>query len=487
MTAPRLSAPGPVAQEFVDSEAPIAVLMGPEGSGKTTSGILRGVVRSYAWPRTEPGVTRVKFALIRRLLKDLEKTTMESWLRWFPRATGTWRGGKGEPATHEIVLPHPRGGVVQMRVEFIALGDLRVEEAMRGWEGSFAYVDEADLAPPDILRWVRGRCGRYPPETLERNPKHVWGSCNAPEADSWIIEDFIDEPKPGHQLYRQPSGLSAEAENIAVLGRGWYAEQALTMSAWERRRRIENIPGLSRGAEVIYPEFNPDLHVAARRLEPHPGRRVIVGADAGGTPAAGFWQEQPDGQWRLLAEISTHAREHASVTGPRRFGEAIARILAERFRGCAVEGVADPSSAWGADSADGEAAWLDIVGHEAGIRFRPAPSNDPTRRIEAMRGLLPNTIDGRAPRLLICPSCALTARALTRDYQWRVTAGRREAKPLKNWASHLVEAHQYALLDGGQYFEVLGRRARMAGRLEGPLTAATGFNVFDRREAAWPR
>lgn len=477
MMLPSLKAPGPVAEAFVASDAPIAVLMGPEGSGKTTSGILRGVVRSYAWPRTAPGVTRVKFALIRRLLKDLEKTTMESWQRWFPRAAGTWRGGKGEPATHEIVLPHPKGGIVEMRTEFIALGDLRVEEALRGWEGSFAYVDEVDLAPPDVLRWVRGRCGRYPPQTLDRNPKCAWGTCNAPEAGSWIIEDFIDDPKAGHVLFRQPSGLSDAAENVAVLGRDWYLAQALTMSAFERRRRIENIPGLAKGAEAVWPEFNPDLHVAAAPLSPHPGRPVIIGADAGGSPAAGFWQQTPEGQWRKLAELTTHAREHNSVTGPTRFGEAVARILAEKFRGLPVHGLADPSAAYGADRANGEEDWIAIVSRVSGVRFRPAPTNSPSVRLEAVRLPMTRMIDGRAPGLLICPTCRHTLQAYSRDYQWQVTAGRRGERPLKNWASHLADADQYALLDGGAYHEVMGRTRADAQRLA-PMRIETGFNPF---------
>lgn len=478
MTAPQLRAPGPVAQAFVDTDAPIAVLMGPEGSGKTTSGILRGVTQSFLWPRTARGVTRFKFALVRRLLKDLEKTTMESWQRWFPRATGTWRGGKGEPAVHEIVIPHPAGGIVEFRAEFIALGDLRVEEAMRGWEGSAVYVDEVDLAPPDVLRWVRGRCGRYPPETLDRNPKRAWGTCNAPEDGSWIIEDFIDDPKPGHVLFRQPSGLSPEAENVGVLGRGWYVEQAETMAPYERRRRIENIPGLSKNLEAVYPEFNPDAHVAAAPLQVLPRTPVVVGLDAGGTPAAGLWQRAPNGQWRKFGELTTHAKEHGSITGPNRFGEALAQMLAERCRGLPVRGLADPSAAYGADTANGEANWIEIVSRVAGIPVSPAPTNDPTPRREALRVPMTKLIDGRAPGLLICPQhCRLTARAYARDYQWQVTAGRRGDRPLKNWASHLVDADQYALLDGGHYHEVMARQTAREKRFR-PMVASTSFNVF---------
>lgn len=478
MTAPTLSAPGPIAQAFIDAREPITVLMGPEGSGKTTSGILKGVTLSYLWPRTTPGVTRFRLPIIRRLLKDLEATTMRSWQEWFPRDQGSWRGGKGEPATHEIILPHPAGGVVEFTAMFIATGDLRVEEAMRGLEFSAAYVDEVDLSPDDILTWTLGRAGRFPKETLAVNPKQVWGTCNAPIDGNWIVEDFINDIKPGHRLFRQPSGLSPAAENINRLGRGWYHKLAETLPPFERRRRIENIPGLSRNKEAVYPEFNPDVHIAGGPIEPRRDRKVIIGADAGGTPGAGFWQHMPDGQWRLLAEISTHAREHNSVTGPKRFGEAVARIAAERFAGCDLEGIADPSAAYGADTAAGEEDWIAIVSRVTGVRFRPAPTNKRVPRLEALRLPMTRLIDGHAPGLLVDPSCKLSIRALTTEYQWTVTAGRRGEEPLKNWASHLVEAHQYALLDGGHYHQVMARQERRA--ITRPIMAKTSFNVFAR-------
>lgn len=479
--SPVLVSPGPVAQAFIDAAEPITVLMGPEGSGKTTSGILKGITKSYLWPRTTRGVTRFRLPIIRRLLKDLEATTQKSWLEWFPKSQGHWSGGKGEPATHEVILPHPKGGVVEFTAMFIATGDLRVEEAMRGLEFSCAYVDEVDLAPFDVLTWTYGRAGRFPKETLKKNVEHkaVWGTMNAPQDGNWTLDDFINDVKPGHRLFRQPSGLSPHAENIQQLGRGWYPALAANLPPFERKRRIENIPGLSRNKQAVYPEFNPDMHIAGGTLKPLSGRKVIVGADAGGTPGAGFWQDMPDGQWRLYAEVSTHAKEHGSVTGPTRFGEALARVAAELFPGFTIVGIADPSAAYGADTAAGEEDWIAIVSRVSGIPFRPAPTNSPPVRIEALRLPMTRLIDGYTPGLLIDPSCVLTARALTSEYQWTVTAGRRGETPLKNWASHLTEAHQYALLDGGHFHQVMARQQRQ-GASTRVVMARTDFNVFQR-------
>lgn len=463
--------PGPVAQAFLEDLSPMPVLMGPVAGGKTITGLQKIIVSAWQWPESEPGLRRVKAGIIRRLWKDLEATTMKSWFEWFPKAMGSWIG---DPPTHSLTLAHPAGGVVELTVEFKAFGDQRIEEALRGYEPSFCYVDEVDLAPENALTFLLQRAARYPAGVLERAPKLAWGTCNAPEEDSWVVRDLIDDPKPGYRLFRQPSGLSAEAENLAVLGRGYYRDLAANMPRFERRRFIENIPGLSRNGDAVYAEFNPDLHIAAAPLAVL-DRPVIVGLDAGGTPAAGLWQRKPNGQWRKFGEISTHAKEHGSITGPNRFGELLAEVLAERARGLKVHALADPSAAYGADTANGESTWIDTVARVAKIPVRPAPGNNSASlRTEALRLPMTRLIDGREPGLLICPGCKLTTRAYARDYQYRVTAGRRTGV-LDNWATHLVDADQYALLDGGAYHELTARdRQRQAAFAQS--VATTDFN-----------
>lgn len=471
--------PGPVAQAFAEAMDPISLIMGPIGGGKTTAALQKGVLMSNAWPETRPGLRRVKFTVVRRLYKDLEKTTMASWNEWYPRTMGNWKGAAGDPATHDLVLPHITGtGRIELRVEFIALGDRRVEEALRGHETSFAFVDEADTAAENTLSFLFTRAGRFPRETLKINPRMVWGACNAPVEDNYIVRDFIDDPQPGYVLYRQPSGLSPDAENLNILGAGYYEKLAGVLKKFERKRFIENIPGLSQDAEAVYEDFNPDLHVAAAPLAAVPELELVIGLDAGGTPAALIWQKMRNGQKRALAELSTHEKLGGSITGPTRFGHALAELLADRFRNCRrIRAVADPSAAYGADSANGEATWIETVARTAGIPVTPAPTNDPTVRQEVLRLPMLQLIDGRHPGLLICPSCRLFKKALASDYRHHVIAGRKTGNVMKNWASHLVEAAQYGLLDATAYQQVLARSTARAaaGRT---FQANTDFNIF---------
>lgn len=472
--------PGPVSAAFFENLEPISVLMGPVAGGKTVTGLQRGVGLSYLWPLNpkKPGVRSVRYTITRRLWKDLERTTMASWFQWYPRTMGQWLG---DPPTHQLRFPHPDGSTIELEVKFVAFGDLRIEEALRGLETSYSYIDEVDLSPENALSFLRSRGNRYP-QIFPGWHQLAWGTCNAPEEDNWVVTDFIDEPKPGHALYRQPSGLTAEAELVPGMSRETYERMAETMPRFERRRFIENIPGLSRAGDVVYEEFNPDLHVAAAELKVL-DRPVIVGMDAGGTPAAGLWQRAPNGQWRKFAELSTWAKDAGSITGPNRFGEALRDLLAERCRGLPVHGLADPSAAYGADTANGEASWIDTVARVAAIRVREAPgNNDPSVRQEALRLPMSRMIDGRVPGLIICPlHCKLTARAYGRDYRFQMTAGRKTGI-VKNWASHLTEADQYALLDGTAYHEVKAREAAWRASRR-PVIAATDFNPL--QEQTW--
>ncbi len=483
--------PGPVARRFFEAptDDPFLCLMGPVGSAKTTTGLMRIINLAWRLRPARDGVRYGKFPVIRRLYKDLEATTMASWREWFPRTMGKWTGGKGDPAVHELPMAHPAdGGLVQLRVEFIALGDLRIEEALRSYEATAAFTDEMDGLPPDSLGFLFSRMGRYRKECGE-HLRSVFGATNAPEEGNWLLPDFIDDPKPGHVLFRQPGGLDPGAENLQNLpgGRAYYELQARSASHYFKRRFIDCVPGLSQGDAAVYEEFDEGAHMSPTPI-PLLSSPIRVGLDAGGTPAAGIWQVAPNGQKRKLRELSTHLKEAGSITGPERFGDMLAQLLHDLLQTLPagqprppIRGIADPSAAYGADTANGESTWIEIVARKAGIPVYPAPSNDPTPRMEVYRRLMTQRIDGRIPALLIDPSCRLTRRALARDYRYGAILGqnaRRTDKPLKNWASHLVEADQYGLLDADAYHEVMQRRTQQGQRLRVVQQPSRRINPF---------
>lgn len=473
-----MTPPGPVAEAFRDSNARVRAIMGPVGSGKTSTCLFEVIPRTLLQPISPiDGERHAKFAFVRDTYRNIEKTLLRSWLDWFPKTMGKFTGGGNDPSLHELRLILPQGGrdiALNIRVEFIALGDNSVEHVMRGWEGTGVYLNELDGLPEEVLSFVLGRCGRYPPKRHGGCGWHgVWADFNAPDTDSWVYKTFVEDKPADFEFFRQPSGLSNHAENKDKLPPRYYEDQMKNQPDWYVRRFIKNEFGYSRdGLPVYADEFADAMHVAATAIEPA-DLPIVVGADAGLTPAAVVGQQMPNGQWRVLDELCTRGM------GARRFGEELARLLARGYRGLPATGWCDPAAAHGHDKEAGEASWIQIVSQVTGIAFKPAPTNKLIPRLEAVRLPLTRLIDGQQPGLLISPTCKVLRKGFNASYRYRrvqVGGGARYAnEPDKTQeASHVHDGLQYMLSGGGEYHEVLGRKK---GRVRRPYVA-TGYNLY---------
>ncbi|QYU68569.1 hypothetical protein J4558_00005, partial [Leptolyngbya sp. 15MV] len=455
--------PGPVAARFLASAAEVRGIMGPFGSGKTSACLIDVLLKAFMQRPCHDGVRRFRCAVIRDSFRALERTTIPSWLTWVPKVAGEWTGGTGGvPATHRLTWPHAIDHrPIEIEMQFIGLGEQRVEDIMRGWEGTMAYLNEADRLPPEALYFVSGRLGRYPPKWM--GGPSWYGTIldfNAPDYDHWLVEALIENRPEGWEFFRQPGGFSPHAENRQNLVDDYYDRNARGKPEWWIAKYLRNEIGVSRDGKPILPEFEDSRHVAAADLRVVDELPLIVGADAGGTPAATLWQLMPNGRWHGIDELVTDA---ASVVGPAAFSHALRALVRSRYQGRTVIGWADPAATYGADTENGEKTWLDIVSIGTGIRFRAAPSNQIALRLEACRQPLTRAIDG-GPGLLLSPRMRRLRRAWGRDYRFRRMAsqggGRYSDEPEKNDASHVADAAQYALLGGGEYDAMPHRKAR---------------------------
>lgn len=463
-------APGVVADAFMRNFAQeIVGINGPVGSGKTTAAIMKGVVRARqqkpSLVHTAPGlgtgerwpVRRTRQCVVRDTYRQLWRSTMPSWFSRFPRHLGTFTGAENAPASHVITFAPGDGTLVEYQTDFLAIGDQAVEDVLRGYEPTWFYLNEMDLLAKDVFTYAISRYGRFP---AMEDGGPTWSGiifdCNAPELDSWLYEDlFLATPAElearSIALYRQPGGLDPAAENLANLpgGRGYYERQVANAEDWFVQRMVHNKPGFSRAGKPVYSEFNDLVHVAAADHAGVPGLPLIVGLDAGGSPAAVFCQRLPSGVWLILDELAAEPG-----TGPRRFGEMLAQRLLERFRPFTeVHGICDPSALYGADRKAGEKDWSEIVAAAAGIRVRPAPTNDPTSRWEAVRRPLSRLIDG-LPAFRLNPRCRVLRSGFNAGYRFRKIAGSNarfntEAAE-KTAESHPHDALQYGMSWGGE-------------------------------------
>ena len=466
----RWSPPGPVAARYLSSRKLVSTIQGPVGSGKTSASFMKAVTIATQQRRsTVDGVRRTKMTLVRDTYRQLWRSTIPSWWKWLPQNLGDWVGAKDGPARHTIRFQLADQSVVEFIAEFVAIGDLDAEAVMRGYEPTFWYLNEADLLHEDVFAYAVGRAGRYP--GMNEGGPSWYGviiDMNAPDPDGWAFETLIETDDEAFDYFCQPGGMDPNAENRDNLPGGYYENQIKVLTKARKSylidKLVHNRMVPSRDGKPVYQEYNHRLHASDEELEPVPGLPLIIGADAGGTPAAVFMQQMPNGQWCGLDELVAPAEE---TTGAMRFGEMVNQRLRERFHGFdEIVGWGDPSATYGGDSQASETSekdWLSILSAKTGIAFRPAPSNAILTRLEAVKQPLHKLIDGHHPGLLLSKRMKITRRGFASGYRYKKVqgqGGRYADKPEKNEYSHPHDALQYAMLGGGDYAELMARGER---------------------------
>jgi hypothetical protein len=497
----RWNPPGAIAQAFMRDRSNIGVINGPVGSGKTTAAIMKGVkLASEQRPslqRTLPGlgtsdawpIRRFKLCVVRDTYRQLWRSTMPSWFSRFPRTLGSFTGAENAPAAHVITFAPGDRTFIELHVDFVAIGDQSVEEVLRGYEPTAFYLNELDMLAQEVFTYAVGRTGRFPPMEDGGPSWHgIIADCNAPVLDSWLYEDFFlstpaELAERGIALFRQPGGRDPGAENVANLPGGveYYLRQAAVNAKDPGyvSRMVDNKPGFSRAGKPVYGDsFNDLLHV--REIEAVPGRQLVVGLDAGLSPAGVFMQRRASGLVAWVDELVGEAG-----TGPRRFGGMLAQRLRERFADFDVIGVCDPSALYGADKTAGDKDWSEIVAAEAGIRIVPAPSNNPTVRWEAVRRPLTTLIDGQ-PGFALHPRCRVLRAGFNAGYRFRKiagTTGRYSEEAEKTAESHPHDAGQYANLWAGEDKEIRKRRADDRARSTSLPAASPAWDPYSTAAA----
>lgn len=475
--------PGPVAMAFYESDAPVSMIMGPIGSAKTSTALMKIVLKAMMQRKSpRDGVRYSKWAVVRDTYRNLQKTTIPSWQFWMPKKLGQWRGGGGEPSVHHIRFNIAKPGqpvdIVDMIVEFIGLGDQSVEVAMRGWEGTGAYLNEADTHSPDVLTFISGRVGRYPAKGHGGPSWYgVWCDMNAPDEDNWTYRMFVEDLPKSFEFFRQPGGLDKGAENLENLPPGYYDRQIEGRPDWYIRRMVHNNFGYSRDGKPIFPEFNDMIHVANTKLLPLPGLPIHLGMDQGRTPAAIFGQRLGDGRWRILHELCCFD------VGADSFGRLFVKEVADHFAGAQIGNLwSDPAGEFGSDH--DERSWVDIVTAAIGYRVKgsPVPGNNLTDRFAAVQGPLNRMVDGQ-PGILISPTCKMLRKGMNSAYRFKriAQAGGHERfhdVPDKTPESHICEALQYLLCGGGEHVALKRRQQkRGSGKM---IIAKSNFNPLKR-------
>jgi hypothetical protein len=463
------------------------LINGPVGSGKSSGCCVEIRRRAEETPKGSDGVRRSRWAVVRNTYRELEDTTIKTFKEWVPEPYfGRWHA-----SDHIFELCFETdNGMVRGEVLFRALDRPDDVKKLLSLELTGCYFNEMREIPRVIYTTMRTRVGRYP--RRDEVPTY-WSGCfgdtNPPDEDHWIYKVFEEERPEGYRIWKQPGGRTAAAENVWNLDRCWrdphenlMSDEAKAESRAGADRKIAAgvhqrpcvcyYPVLCQGAtpdfinvmvdgnygflkpgKPIYPEYQDAIHTAK---EPIPilasARKILCGQDYGLTPAGVWVQQDPaDGQYQVVDEFVSER------LGAVYFGEELARIAKTEFRGKAIEGWGDPAGMAGS-SVDEHLTPILVVSN-AGVQTTAAPTNDPTKRREAVAKLLTRlTMLGR-PALVVSPKCRTLRKAMNGAYCYerlKVSgADRFRDSPLKNEYSHVAEALQYAMVGAGEDLSII--------------------------------
>ena len=389
--------------------------------------------------------------------RQLADTTIKTFHQWFPpHIMGEWR-----PSEDRYIIKALRAADnepnAEIEVLFRALdrpdqvGNLLSLELTGGW------VNEAREVPWTIIEALQGRVGRYP---AMKDGGASWSGImmdtNPPDADSKWYRFFEEEDHseaiealarviPGMtrdkfaRIYKQPSGLAPNAENIAHLLPGYYQRAAIGKSDEWVKVYIHGQYGFTVDGKPVFPEYNDTLHCPddpKKQPMTDPKLPVYRSWDFGLTPACAFSQVTTSGQWVVVDELVSDSM------GIDRFSDEVLEHSARYFPDTDFIDIGDPAGAQRAQT--DEKTCFQILWAK-GIQIEPG-LQDPTIRQECVRKPLRTLVSGK-PQFALHPRCRVLRKGFMGAYAFRrmqVSGERYTSVPDKNEASHIHDALQYA-------------------------------------------
>lgn len=472
----------PTVARFSKSEKFGRLIAGPVGSGKTTGVIIEVLRRALQQKPAADGFRYTRFAIVRQTLRQLKDTVLKDCKSWLA-GLGEW---KVSDSTFYINFDTVRSELI-----FIPLEDAEDKGRLLSMQLTGAWLSEAIEMDISVLAPLSSRIGRYPSGNLGAPTWNgVMADTNFPaEMTPW--HEFMENVRPDWDIFKQPSGLAWNAENLNYLlqtdetlklpfdhpervarGREYYnrmvRDQGIDSDYVKRYVKAEYGDDPS-GRAVFRETFRSNFHVVDD-TQIIPGYPIIVGQDFGRDP----WSVicQPDHMGRLVV----HEEVPANNIGLEKHCQQSLRprLMQTKYMGCKVALVGDPAGV--AKSTVTEETSFDTLGR-LGFACFPAPTNNLDPRLRAVESFLGRHTNGGPSMLINRTGCPKLIRALGGGYRFefmRVT-GIRKPTPKKDEYSHVSDALQYVCLvcHGGSLYAIAKRlQAPISSRRPSLITAA---------------
>lgn len=445
----------PTIAAFMQETSRVQLLLGPIGGGKTTGLLMKVLALCHAQTPTADGVRKTRWAVVRNTRPQLRDSVLKTVFDWLP-PDGKRISWRESDMTLLLDLPLTDGTTVRSELLFRALDDETDARRLLSVEFTGVWFSEFREIPFQLLTDALSRTGRYPSAADGGPSWHgVIGESNMPARGSdWFR--YMELERPSYTtVYKQPSGVSPQAENVANLPPDYYSTlMEGTTESWRKSHIFVEYPDSLDGKTVFAQTFQRDVHVAKEKLRAinvgPSSPCLLVGIDQGRSPAAAIGQMEPCSRLNILRELT------ATNMGMDKFAHdhLLPLLSSAEFAGIPVLAVLDPAGA--AKGQANDVSPMDVL-RSCGLRVITAPTNLIPPRLEAVeRHLL------RRDGLLLDPSCEYLIAALASEYKFKLKKnGEMEDKPekLHPW-SDLADALQYlCLIAGGQNLGRILQRA----------------------------
>lgn len=425
----------PTLREFTLCNERVRCAMGPFGSGKSSACVMDIIRRAHEQEPGPDGIRRSRWAVVRNSYGQLKDTTIRTFHDWFPpKLFGEYR-----VTDHTYIITAFPG--VHIEVLFRALDRPDQVSNLLSLEVTGAWFNEVREIPQTIIEAMDARIGRYP---SKRDGGPSWYGMimdtNPPDEDSYIYRMFEIVRPENWRMFKQPSGLSAHAENTKHLPKGYYKNLAQGKDEMYIRVYIHGQYGFIIAGKPVFLTFRDNIHVAPNILTPERGLDVVLGFDFGLQPACSIGQQQKRGQLRVLDELVSDGM------GIRQFCiNQLLPLLRQKYFGMSVMGYGDPSGTSRAPT-DESTCFEVLQSSDIGLRnVVPAPTNAIMPRIGAVESFLGKMVDGE-PGFLLSPNCRYLRKALNGGYHYerdrKSVNNEYKPMPVKNFSSHIADGLQ---------------------------------------------
>ena len=412
-------------------------------SGKSTVSIMEIFRRCAEMPKCKDGYRRSRWVIVRNTRDQLKKTTLKSWIQWFPPGlAGVW---KESEMTFFLEVNDIRAEIM-----FLPLDTPDDQRRLLSLEITGAFINEAREVHPEIITAVRTRMPRYPSKAMLPPKTDYWYGLimdtNPPSRDSWLHEQFEEKKPEGWEIFKQPGGLDPNAENKENLGPTYYEDMMSGATEDFINVHVHGMYGKSLIGRAVYEKtFVRSFHVSGSELQAVNSSTypIVIGMDFGRTPAAVIGQR--DHRSRVLILDSLYIEN----IGLENFlNKYLKPLLMSKFPHNRYIVCGDPAG-W-AKSQINEDSCYDIL-KRCGFEAKRSPTNDPAKRIEAVERLLVQQTDGAAMMLFshenTSPGMKHLITGLDGGYKYkRKQDGSYDVNPMKDEYSHDNDALQYLAL-----------------------------------------